>query len=60
MAEGRCNICGSTDHFSKGRLQRTVKWKDRKGKNRDKKKDFAKLQILLDKYLKHLYILLRE
>jgi hypothetical protein len=26
IAKGRCHICGSTDHFSKGCPQRTVKW----------------------------------
>jgi hypothetical protein len=41
IAEGQCHICGSTDHYSKGCPQRTVKWKDRKGENNDKKKDFA-------------------
>ena len=39
IKEGLCHICRSPDHFSKSCPQRTVEWKDRKGKGQ--KKDFA-------------------
>ena len=39
IKDGVCHICRSPDHFSKSCPQRTVEWKDRKGKGQ--RKDFA-------------------